>query len=126
MRAEARPHADECQRTGDSAGQKKMRYANSLRISTRPLFIWTVKIGMLQLDPTIGAFDTNRQKLLAAYHQGVQQGAEFVIAPELFLCGYPPRDLLLRADFIEANLTALAHTAKEIGPVPLCLGFVDR
>ena len=23
-------------------------------------------------------------------------GAEFVLAPELFLCGYPPRDLLLR------------------------------
>jgi NAD+ synthetase len=81
---------------------------------------------MLQLDSTIGAFDTNRQKLLAAYHQAVQQGAEFVIAPELFLCGYPPRDLLLRADFIEANLTALVQTAKEIGPVPLCLGFVDR
>lgn len=81
---------------------------------------------MLQLDSTIGAFDTNRQKLLAAYQQAVQQGAEFVIAPELFLCGYPPRDLLLRADFIEANLTALAQTAKEIGPVPLCLGFADR
>ena len=35
--------------------------------------------------------------------------AEFVIAPELFLCGYPPRDLLLRPDFIEANLTSLAE-----------------
>ena len=51
-------------------------------------------------------------------------GAEFVIAPELFLCGYPPRDLLLRADFVDANLAALAETAKSTGPVPLCVGCV--
>jgi len=42
--------------------------------------------------------------LLAAYAQAVARGAELVIAPELFLCGYPPRDLLQRDDFIEANL----------------------
>ena len=29
-----------------------------------------------------------------------------MVAPELFLCGYPPRDLLLRADFIAGNLRA--------------------
>ena len=53
-------------------------------------------------------------------------GAEFVLAPELFLCGYPPRDLLQREDFVEANLTALAETAGQTGAVPLCVGFVDR
>ncbi len=53
-------------------------------------------------------------------------GAEFVIAPELFLCGYPPRDLLLRADFIGTNLAALAETAKSVGPIPLCVGYVDE
>ncbi len=53
-------------------------------------------------------------------------GAEFVIAPELFLCGYPPRDLLLRADFVQAGLAALAETAQSIGPVPLCVGCVSE
>jgi NAD+ synthase (glutamine-hydrolysing) len=85
-----------------------------------------LKIGILQLNPTIGAFEPNRQKLIAAYETAVQQGAEFVIAPELFLCGYPPRDLLLRPDFIDANLAALQQTAASIGPVPLCVGFVDK
>jgi predicted amidohydrolase len=49
-----------------------------------------------------------------------------VIAPELFLCGYPPRDLLLRPDFIEANLAILPAVAGKVGPVPLCVGFVDK
>lgn len=85
-----------------------------------------MKIGILQLNSTIGDFESNRQKLLAAYGRAVQQGAEFVLAPELFLCGYPPRDLLLRPDFIEANLITLAKTAAAVGAVPLCVGFVDK
>ena len=84
-----------------------------------------MKIGLLQLNSTIGDFAANRAKLVAAYAAAVARGAEFVLAPELFLCGYPPRDLLQRPDFIEANLAALAAVAREIGAVPLCVGFVD-
>jgi NAD+ synthase (glutamine-hydrolysing) len=85
-----------------------------------------LKIGLLQLNSTIGDFAANRQKLAAGYEKACALGAEFVIAPELFLCGYPPRDLLLRADFVGTNLAALAETAKGTGPVPLCVGFVDE
>ena len=85
-----------------------------------------MKIGLLQLNSTVGNFAANRQKLLAGYETAVALGAEFVLAPELFLCGYPPRDLLQRGDFIDANLAALAETAKNIGAAPLCVGYVDR
>ncbi|HTY87613.1 MAG TPA: NAD+ synthase [Candidatus Acidoferrum sp.] len=85
-----------------------------------------MKIGLLQLNSTIGDFTTNRQKLIAGYEAACARGAEFVLAPELFLCGYPPRDLLLRADFIEANLAALTESARSIGPVPLCVGYVGE
>jgi NAD+ synthetase len=85
-----------------------------------------LKIALLQLNSTIGAFAANRQKLLEGYAQACARGAEFVLAPELFLCGYPPRDLLLRADFIAANLAALAEAAALTGSVPLCVGFVDH
>ncbi len=85
-----------------------------------------MKIGLLQLNSTVGDFAMNLQKLAAGYEQARLLGAEFVIAPELFLCGYPPRDLLLRADFIDANLAALAEAAKQTGSLPLGVGFVDR
>src|SRR5471030_494713 len=83
-------------------------------------------IGLLQLNSTVGDFAANRQKLLDGYEKAVALGAEFVLVPELFLCGYPPRDLLLRDDFVEANLSALDETAKSVGAIPLCVGYVDR
>jgi NAD+ synthetase len=85
-----------------------------------------LKIGLLQLNSIVGDFAANQKKLLAGYEKAVALGAEFVLAPELFLCGYPPRDLLLREDFIAANLSALDETAKSVGAVPLCVGFVDK
>lgn len=85
-----------------------------------------MKIGLLQLNSTIGDFTANRQKLLTAYEAACARGAEFILAPELFLCGYPPRDLLLRADFVDTNLANLTEMAKSIGAVPLCVGYVDE
>jgi len=85
-----------------------------------------VKIGVLQLNSTIGDYAANRDKLIAAYERVCADGAEFVIAPELFLCGYPPRDLLLRPDFISANLNVVQEVAAKVGAVPLCVGYVDK
>ena len=94
--------------------------------TARGNYLDAVKIGLLQLNSTVGDFTANWQKLVAGYEKARALGAEFVIAPELFLCGYPPRDLLLRPDFIGANLAALAETAKSVGPIPLCAGYVDE
>ncbi|HEY0257440.1 MAG TPA: nitrilase-related carbon-nitrogen hydrolase, partial [Candidatus Methylacidiphilales bacterium] len=85
-----------------------------------------MRIGLLQLNATIGAFDLNRSRLEEAYREAVDRGAELVLAPELFLCGYPPRDLLLRGDFIQRGLDCLNKLAGSVGEVPLITGYVDR
>ncbi|HUB66808.1 MAG TPA: NAD+ synthase, partial [Candidatus Methylacidiphilales bacterium] len=85
-----------------------------------------MRIGLLQLNATIGAFDKNRARLEEAYRQAVAQGAQLVLAPELFLCGYPPRDLLLRADFVQRGLDCLDALAAAVGETPLITGYVDR
>ena len=85
-----------------------------------------MRIGLLQLNATIGAFDKNRARLEDAYHEAVSKGAELVLAPELFLCGYPPRDLLLRDDFVQRGLDCLDALAASIAHVPLITGYVDR
>ncbi len=85
-----------------------------------------MKIGLLQLNSTIGDFTANRRNLLAGYEKACARGAEFVLAPELFLCGYPPRDLLFRADFVDTNLAVLEEAARNVGKIPLCVGYVDQ
>src|SRR5271154_2035791 len=85
-----------------------------------------MRIGLLQLNATIGAFDGNRARLEEAYRKAVSGGAELVLAPELFLCGYPPRDLLLRDDFIDRGLECLHQLGNVVGAVPLITGYVDR
>ena len=87
-----------------------------------------MKIGLLQLNATIGDFKGNLERLLDGYRKLAKEGAEIVLAPELFLCGYPPRDLLLRADFIEANRAALAEAAAATvgSDTALCVGFVEQ
>jgi NAD+ synthetase len=111
---------------GCLTGSKTQRCAQIHCKTARGNYLDAVKIGLLQLNSTIGDFAANRQKLVAGYEKACAGGAEFILAPELFLCGYPPRDLLLRADFIGANLAALAETAESIGSVPLCVGYVDE
>jgi NAD+ synthase (glutamine-hydrolysing) len=85
-----------------------------------------LKIGLLQLNSTVGDFAANRQKLLVGYEKAVALGAEFVLAPELFLCGYPPRDLLLRDDFVAANLATVEESARAVDAVPLGVGYVEK
>jgi len=85
-----------------------------------------MRIGLLQLNATIGAFNKNRARVEEAYREAVGKGAELVLAPELFLCGYPPRDLLLRDGFVRRGLECLDALAAVVGEVPLICGYVDR
>jgi NAD+ synthase (glutamine-hydrolysing) len=49
------------------------------------------------------------------------------VFPELAITGYPPEDLVLRPAFVDDNLTALEHLAKETaGGCSIVTGFVDR
>ncbi|NBU69806.1 MAG: NAD+ synthase, partial [Verrucomicrobia bacterium] len=85
-----------------------------------------MKIGILQVDLTVGDFAGNSGKILRGYEKVVREGADLVLAPELGLCGYPPRDLLNREDFLEAHDRALRGLAAKIGKIPLLTGGIER
>ena len=84
-----------------------------------------MKIGILQVDLTVGDFSENSKKILKGYEKVVKEGAELVVAPELGICGYPPRDLLNRKDFVEAHEKAMKGMATHIGKVPLLMGGIE-
>jgi len=61
-----------------------------------------MKIAIAQLNPTVGDLAGNAQRILEAASQALELGADLLLTPELSLCGYPPRDLLMRPSFVQA------------------------
>jgi NAD+ synthetase len=85
-----------------------------------------MKVALAQINATVGDIAGNEAKILAAYAQGAAAGVDLVIAPELALTGYPPRDLALNDDFISQNLAALERLAQKTGATALVTGFIGR
>ncbi len=76
-------------------------------------------IALAQLNPTVGAVEANLAKARAA--RATMAAADLILYPELFLCGYPPEDLVLRPAFVaacKAAAEALAADTRE-GPAEL-------
>ncbi|MDB9525809.1 NAD+ synthase [Oscillatoria sp. CS-180] len=85
-----------------------------------------MKIAIAQLNPTIGDLTQNADQILQAVQAAAQQGVRLVLTPELSLCGYPPRDLLLRPRFITGMRQVLEDLAAKIpAGVAVLVGFAE-
>lgn len=85
-----------------------------------------LRIGIAQINGTVGDFPGNAKKILHAYRACLDQGADLVITPEMSLVGYPPRDLVHKSQFVPKCLQALDYLSEEIKHVPLLVGYVDH
>ena len=73
-----------------------------------------MRIALAQINPLVGDLLGNGQQLLQACQTAAGQGAELVVAPELALWGYPPRDLLLRPALRQRQHQALDQLAAQL------------
>ena len=85
-----------------------------------------VRLALAQLNFTVGAFEANFGRMRQAIVRARAAGADLVAFSELATTGYPPRDLLNHAGFVEANLDVLERVARltddRLGAL---VGFVD-
>ncbi len=91
--------------------------------------ILPLRVALAQINVTVGDLEGNKQKILTAMQQASQAGAHIVCVPELALAGYPPEDLLLKPDFVDANLHALQElieASRAFAGLTAVIGFVDR
>ncbi|QLE54526.1 NAD+ synthase [Nostoc sp. TCL26-01] len=79
-----------------------------------------MKIAIAQINPIIGDLSGNAQKIQEMAQRAVKEGARLLLTPELSLCGYPPRDLLLNPSFVDAMAMTLQQLARDL-PVNLAV-----
>jgi len=70
-----------------------------------------VKIALAQINPTVGDFTGNLEKIIAASRRAAAQGARLTVFSELVLCGYPPADFLEKPSFLARCRAAVDELA---------------
>ena len=85
-----------------------------------------LRLALAQIDPTVGDIEGNSRLISESIDKARDRGAQLVLLPELCLSGYPPEDLVLRRDFLDAAGEALEALAAEVEGVVALVGFPER
>ncbi len=85
-----------------------------------------MRIALAQPDPVVGDIAGNTEKIVADIDAAHAQGAALVVFPELAVCGYPPKDLLLKPAFVRANREAVERIAERCKGIAALVGFVEE
>lgn len=70
-----------------------------------------MRLALAQINPTVGDIAGNAALIAEFAARARQHRADLVVFPELALCGYPPKDLLMQEGFV----AACADAAKALG-----------
>ena len=82
-----------------------------------------MRVAIAQFNPVVGDLRGNAARLLTACFDAQLLHADLVVAPELAVCGYPPKDLLDCPQFVKDCLSVLQKLACDT-PIPLLTGAV--
>ena len=80
-----------------------------------------MKLALAQLNPTIGDLAGNASLVAAAVREAKTQSADLVVASELVISGYPPKDLLLREGFAESCDRTVRELAGQLKDGPAAI-----
>jgi len=84
-----------------------------------------MRVGLAQVNPTVGDLVGNVALLLREYATAAGAGCDIVAFPELSITGYPPEDLVLKPGFLADNMRALNTVVEATGNCMAVIGFVD-
>ncbi len=85
-----------------------------------------LRLALAQIDPTVGDIEGNVRLITDSIDRAREGGAQLVLLPELSLSGYPPEDLVLRRDFLEAVREGLDSIASDVEGIVALVGFPER
>lgn len=85
-----------------------------------------MRLAAAQLNPTVGDFKQNSQKIMTAIEQAKEEGCSIVLFSEMVLTGYPAEDFLLLPEFIQAAEKCLLQIAKKTLGITAIVGTVRK
>jgi NAD+ synthase (glutamine-hydrolysing) len=85
-----------------------------------------MKIALAQINTTVGDFSGNIERIVRFSRCAGERRADLVVFPELALCGYPPRDLVEKPEFVHRTEAELKRLAGLLPDVPALVGYVRR
>ena len=85
-----------------------------------------LRVALAQVNPTVGDIRGNARLIADHISRARDEGAGLVVFPELTLSGYPPEDLLLKTDFLDAVAGALEELAAQTHGIATVVGFPER
>ncbi len=90
-----------------------------------------IRIGLAQVNPTVGDLSGNRELILKFARHAKSGGAHIVLFPEMVLTGYPVEDLAMRPSFRDGsrraiNELALALAESEFEDLVSVVGYLDE
>ena len=77
-----------------------------------------MKIALAQIDPTVGDFTGNLERIVAASRRAAALGARLTVFSELAICGYPPADFLEKPSFLARCRSAVDELAAATRDLP--------
>jgi NAD+ synthetase len=84
-----------------------------------------MKIALAQINPTVGDIEGNAARIVQDIHRAREAGVHLVVFPEMAIFGYPPKDLLLRADLVRRNVAAVEQIAAACADLTAVVGFAE-
>ena len=86
----------------------------------------SVCVAAAQINPVVGDLAGNTRKIREWIRQARGRGAQIVAFPELAVCGYPPKDLLLKTQFIADQQKMVEEILPETQGLMAVIGLVTR
>src|SRR3954470_9523441 len=85
-----------------------------------------MRIALAQINPTVGDIAGNVAKHIDFITRAKAGGANLVVFPELSVTGYPPKDLLLKHQFVDDNLRGVQTIASRVSGIDAIVGYAEK